>query len=502
MNIKRRFIYFLVVITACSSLIFQIKESKAIIPLVFYIGLVTSAYLQIGAYCEVNSCVSPPSTPTVSNTLPLNATLTSGDSWVGAVSAADPANSANSFLIGDNAVRYQIPMQADKPIPTPVPAPTVGDGSDSNPIKMDEPTIRYSLKTPNSIQISASSSLDGAVHYFPSSVMTFQQLKAAWILHVSNLKVVGVDPETGETVVMPANGVVSYINNSGQIYTHSNCTLKDGKKFDPPFLYANAADPDIEVYKYNKMCDSFDVTRNEEKDNVKRFKRVETTFKPDETDPDWTPEEITNIQASNAIQINSDDGHKITNATIEANKTKISSAVQVGTSVRYRVIEVFNGVPVAASDSVLENSNPGSVLPASGTSGTGSGSSTGPTGSTSDPLNVKFPDDYSRQGTAAATQANTQSIANSLKDTTDASEPTVAPTSDFANSFFNKTFDNLLEWTPPQHVSTCPTPSFNALGQTFTIDAHCALMEDNKGPLQTAMSVIYLIMALFIVLKA
>ena len=116
---------------------------------------------------------------------------------------------------------------------------------------------------------------------------------------------------------------------------------------------------------------------------------------------------------------------------------------------------------------------------------------------------IVFPDDYARQATAAASLGELAKISKTLTDSSDVPDPLVPPSSSgFTDSFFKDTFDNLLGWQVPSHTSSCPTSSFNAFDRTFTIDAHCNLVNENFNNLRTAMTVIYVLMALFIVLKA
>lgn len=126
-----------------------------------------------------------------------------------------------------------------------------------------------------------------------------------------------------------------------------------------------------------------------------------------------------------------------------------------------------------------------------------SGSTAG-TGSQS----ITFPSDYARQGEA-------QSAANSTNARIDAMklallEASPAPTDPAIPewSFFDGTFAQLLGWSLPSHSSQCPTGSFGAFDRTYTIDAHCNLVASHWSALQAAMSVVWLIAALFIVLAA
>lgn len=142
--------------------------------------------------------------------------------------------------------------------------------------------------------------------------------------------------------------------------------------------------------------------------------------------------------------------------------------------------------------------NPGAV--AGGASGAGTGSG--------------WPSDYARAGEAgaAATSINTvlggkiDALGDKIdKITEDGPAPTdLVPktASDFDAAFFPNTFDNLLAWQVPAHSSQCPTGSFSWGGHSYTIDAHCGLVSTYFGALSSIMVAVWLIVALFILLRA
>lgn len=72
---------------------------------------------------------------------------------------------------------------------------------------------------------------------------------------------------------------------------------------------------------------------------------------------------------------------------------------------------------------------------------------------------------------------------------------------DFKEKFFQKSaFDNLLNWSP-SGSGTCPTASFSAFGQSYSIDAHCQLAGNNFNVFRLVMMAAWTILALFVVLK-
>ena len=60
---------------------------------------------------------------------------------------------------------------------------------------------------------------------------------------------------------------------------------------------------------------------------------------------------------------------------------------------------------------------------------------------------------------------------------------------------------DLRGYRPPSHAGECPRPTIELYG-THVLDAHCALIDDNKAIIQAAMMLAWALMALFIVLAA
>ena len=63
-------------------------------------------------------------------------------------------------------------------------------------------------------------------------------------------------------------------------------------------------------------------------------------------------------------------------------------------------------------------------------------------------------------------------------------------------------FPSFQSYAVPAHSSVCPTGSFQAFNQTFTMDVHCTLFQNVAPTLQSVMLLSFILVALFIVLKA
>lgn len=114
------------------------------------------------------------------------------------------------------------------------------------------------------------------------------------------------------------------------------------------------------------------------------------------------------------------------------------------------------------------------------------------------PVNIQFPNDYARENTTQSINDKTGQIKDKLTDSVDVLDPSVPA----EMPFFVGTFDALKAWQLPAHSSQCPTGSFSWNSQSYVIDPHCQLINDHWGVLQTAMAVVWALLALFIVLGA
>lgn len=114
--------------------------------------------------------------------------------------------------------------------------------------------------------------------------------------------------------------------------------------------------------------------------------------------------------------------------------------------------------------------------------------------------------DYARQGEAAAATVpvtNELQKLNSNFTTVSTTDPLVPLSTDVPT--FGTTFNNLFGFRLPLHASACPTPTLTLTGLgmgVYTLDSHCNLLNSNSAPIRTSMIIVFLLSALFIVLRA
>ncbi|PKU23196.1 hypothetical protein CWS72_17330 [Telmatospirillum siberiense] len=63
-------------------------------------------------------------------------------------------------------------------------------------------------------------------------------------------------------------------------------------------------------------------------------------------------------------------------------------------------------------------------------------------------------------------------------------------------------FSDVRAFQVPGHQGVCPAPSFSAFGRSFTINAHCTLIEQQRSVIAGLMAVVWMLIGLMIVLKA
>ena len=168
-----------------------------------------------------------------------------------------------------------------------------------------------------------------------------------------------------------------------------------------------------------------------------------------------------------------------------------------------QINSVTTGSPSAPGSSTVQSSSQ------STTSATGQAAfSQSPSATTSS--GSGFPDDYARDATVAAGNVRLGQIDSKLadiktklsSDDSKADDPTPRSDSEIQGAFFPGTFDALRGWAMPARAVACPTWSFSVWGHSYTIDAHCTLIEQQRAVMSSICLLVFGIAALFIVLGA
>jgi hypothetical protein len=201
----------------------------------------------------------------------------------------------------------------------------------------------------------------------------------------------------------------------------------------------------------------------------------------------YTPDETGAYTVPTVITINSSGGGSGSEIIITRQVGGTVHQTTYGVSGSGIVQSVTQGSAVGTVS--VGSNGVGSVGSNPGVSDPGGGSGLEPT---------QFPSDYATSGK--------QDLANLLltdiKDKLSNSESVSDPTPPESLPDFGDTFAPLLSWQLPGHSSQCPTGVFDWNGSTYTLDAHCQLVQDHWGMLQTVMAVVWTIAALWIVLRA
>jgi hypothetical protein len=215
-------------------------------------------------------------------------------------------------------------------------------------------------------------------------------------------------------------------------------------------------------------------------------------------------------------QVNlSSDGKTLT-ATNTAGTQRVQIAVQTDGSVKITTWTPSSTDPATTNIQTATVSNPAST-PTVTTTQQATTNSVGtpaftqtPTPTTSNDKPITFPDDYSREATQVSVLGKVTTIDSKLADiktqlTTDGHSPDdpVAKTqTDIEGVFFSDTFTALKAWQLPVRSASCPTMTIGFLGNSYTMNSHCPILESNRAVLSAVMLICYTVIALFIVLGA
>jgi hypothetical protein len=116
---------------------------------------------------------------------------------------------------------------------------------------------------------------------------------------------------------------------------------------------------------------------------------------------------------------------------------------------------------------------------------------------------ITFPDDYARENTAQTASTKLSDIKTALTDPGKAAaDPAAKTPEEITAEFFPSTFSGLKAWAFPSRSVACPTWSFSVWSHSYTIDAHCALIESQRALFSAIMLLAWALVALFIVMGA
>lgn len=233
-------------------------------------------------------------------------------------------------------------------------------------------------------------------------------------------------------------------------------------------------------------------------DGVKPFIRTVDGFSPDGSDPDWTADEKVAFDSPKKLRFKSADAAYQLDVGVESGKTVVKSATAVGGDVRVRQLDMAQDAAVlSVLENILKNTT---IADVAASSGSGAG--------TSEP--IVFPTDYARQGEAALAANTVKSAIDSLKDAPSVDNPVVSTPSlsGAQDSFYGN--DNkvigLLGWQVPGFTGVCPTADINFDWKEFSyhgrFDSHCAYADQFRATAAVIFDALWVLVAFFIVLGA
>ena len=258
----------------------------------------------------------------------------------------------------------------------------------------------------------------------------------------------------------------------------------------------------------NYSWGSWDVSLNavqvEQPDGIRRIRGSVGSWSADTSDPDWTSGEAAKIVNAKALRFagQTADG-KLQVLDLASNNSSLNLQFQEQAAFdQLRAFDLLTttGLIPYAVDSTTQ---PGQVSQTPLTTDVAGSSSAG-----SGQQSITFPTDYARQGEASAAAGTItpklDTLHNDLSTQAEVPDP-VLDTSEFQTAFFHDTFTGLLAWRLPAHSSVCPTVTFSlapVLAGSYVMDSQCTVLGQVSGGISAAFIVLWLLVALFVVLKA
>lgn len=265
-------------------------------------------------------------------------------------------------------------------------------------------------------------------------------------------------------------------------------------------VWADARNYQVNVERLSKEV--------EKRDSTLRVLRVDGGFKPDQTDPDWNNGWIDtgimnatgnypNFNKVGAIDLIMPASNEDTSDEALLQFAPYGDGVQVRTAdpvenpdtgIVETTVKTVRTDPQGRPQTVEQYSHPGvpGTLP--------NLTDPYPSNNTT-PGSSNFPSDYARQGEVGS------GVDRLLNKGTTPPDPEI-DTTKFDDLFFKDTFKNLLEWRLPSHSADCPKPEFVFKDTTYKFEVQCTLFDQYKGDINTAMTAVWTVLALFIVMRA
>lgn len=390
-------------------------------------------------------------------------------------------------VVGAGSTLYEFPLQSDTPVP-PVPPQAGAYGTTSaNPIAFNDPSLRVVVSGSDAFGVAPGAAADGQGHYVPPGTYTWSQFKSQYIALWMQFSTVATTEffDMWDEAQPGAGGVQSLTRDSVTWY------------YRVPLIMLLSGEEEYEAIWQGSASR---MTVEAPGDGVKRFVISGGGYVADPTDVDWTQAEKDALANPSRIQFTDSNNQNAVSVTRTSSGTQVIAASRAdASSVKLRELKIDNAAkPLSVTETTSLAVNPAVVADAAAVNAaTGAGSSPGTgTGTGS------WPDDYARQATVASIDAGIAQLHQDLTRTEDKADPDIPESSRFTDAFFSGTFDALKGWQLPGHTSQCPVGSFSWNSTTYAIDAHCQLVNDHFNALQAAMTVVWSLLALFIVLRA
>ncbi len=395
-------------------------------------------------------------------------------------------------LVADTgSEKYQVPLVEAQNSKLPKAVPQSGVGTWDAPLPYTHPALRFTAQ-PSFCPVLGWGSTDGQDHRVPQiAYASLQALLDACKQNLTYSKFPGPAPFIQQRLRPGADWQYApkpVAFGGKTYYAHDYEICLDGLE-----------EGSTEGYCTNPMFanEQFWISMVEAVDGVFRFHKGPLGWIADPTDPDWdtVPAKKAALAAQSSLSF--------TGPNLAGQATQLDLQVNAASQVQMQARTQIDAANVKSRELVLSPamepvSFTESVYPATSTApGTAPGTSPG-----TETPKITFPDDYAREATTQAIRTSAQTIAEGFKPADALADPTMPTSSDLADIHFKDAFSSLLAWRLPAHSSVCPVATFDLFGRRLVMDSQCQLARDHMAGVADAMAVVFVIGALFIVLRA